>query len=73
MKLQLNHCYQGDCRDVMRFLGEQGVQVQTIITSPPYFHLRDYGVAGQIGMEKTVEHYIALAQSRIKQDRSKQT
>lgn len=60
MELQLNHCYQGDCRDVMRFLGEQGVEVQTIITSPPYFNLRDYGVAGQIGMEKTVEHYIEV-------------
>ena len=30
----------------------------TVVTSPPYFNLRDYGVADQIGIEKTVEEYI---------------
>ena len=29
------------------------------VTSPPYYKLRDYGIAGQIGLEKTVEEYIA--------------
>ena len=29
----------------------------TIITSPPYFGLRDYGVDGQIGLEPTLEEY----------------
>lgn len=28
------------------------------ITSPPYFNLRDYGVAGQIGLEEAPEMYI---------------
>jgi DNA modification methylase len=28
------------------------------VTSPPYFGLRDYGVAGQIGLETTVEEYV---------------
>lgn len=28
------------------------------ITSPPYFGLRDYGVAGQLGLEKTPEEYV---------------
>lgn len=32
--------------------------VNTIITSPPYFGLRDYGVDGQIGLESTPEKYI---------------
>jgi DNA modification methylase len=32
--------------------------VQTIVTSPPYFGLRDYGVDGQIGGEETPEDYI---------------
>ncbi len=29
------------------------------VTSPPYFGLRDYGVAGQIGMEATPDEYVA--------------
>lgn len=33
--------------------------VQTIITSPPYFGLRDYGVEGQIGLGQTPAEYIA--------------
>ena len=33
--------------------------VQTCVTSPPYFGLRDYGVDGQIGLESTVDAYVA--------------
>jgi DNA modification methylase len=33
--------------------------VQTCVTSPPYFGLRDYGHEGQIGLEDTPEQYIA--------------
>jgi DNA modification methylase len=33
--------------------------VQCVVTSPPYFGLRDYGVAGQIGLEDTPEAYVA--------------
>ncbi len=32
---------------------------QTCITSPPYWGLRDYGEAGQIGLEPTPEEYVA--------------
>src|ERR1700742_3205853 len=32
--------------------------VNCIVTSPPYWGLRDYGVAGQLGVEKTPEEYI---------------
>ena len=32
--------------------------VQTCVTSPPYFGLRDYGHAGQIGREQTVAEYV---------------
>jgi DNA modification methylase len=31
---------------------------QSCITSPPYYHLRDYGMEGQIGMENTLSDYI---------------
>lgn len=33
--------------------------VQCIVTSPPYWGLRDYGIDGQIGLEKTPEEYVA--------------
>lgn len=33
--------------------------VQMCVTSPPYWALRDYGIAGQLGLEKTPEEYIA--------------
>ncbi len=32
--------------------------VDCCVTSPPYFGLRDYGCAGQIGLESTVETYV---------------
>lgn len=32
--------------------------VNTCVTSPPYWGLRDYGVPGQIGLEKTPEEYV---------------
>jgi DNA modification methylase len=47
----------GDCRDMLRKV-ESG-RVQCIITSPPYFGQRDYGVAGQIGLEATPAEFVA--------------
>lgn len=47
----------GDCRDVLATLDAESVQ--TCVTSPPYFGLRDYGVAGQIGLEQTPDEYVA--------------
>lgn len=32
--------------------------VHTCVTSPPYYNLRDYGVAGQIGNEDTPEEFV---------------
>lgn len=48
----------GDCRATMRRWAADGVKVQTCITSPPYFGLRDYGHAGQIGLEQSPDEYI---------------
>lgn len=39
----------GDCRDILQTIESESVQA--VVTSPPYFGLRDYGVAGQIGLE----------------------
>lgn len=54
-----NACHFGDCRDTMRAMIADGVKVQTIVTSPPYWGLRDYGVDGQIGHEPTLREFIA--------------
>lgn len=48
----------GDCRESMRKLIAEGVKVQTTVTSPPYWRQRDYGMAGQIGLEQTPEAYV---------------
>jgi DNA modification methylase len=47
----------GDALDVLRELPND--YVQTVVTSPPYWGLRDYGVAGQIGLEATPAEYVA--------------
>jgi len=48
------HC--GDAREVVSQL--QSNYYKCIITSPPYFWQRDYGVTGQIGVEPTVQFYV---------------
>jgi DNA modification methylase len=48
----------GDCRDIMKRWVSEGVKIQTCITSPPYFGLRDYGHEGQIGLEQNVDEYV---------------
>lgn len=48
----------GDNRQTMKRWAEEGVKVQTCVTSPPYYGLRDYGHDGQIGLEDTPEKYI---------------
>jgi DNA modification methylase len=55
----INEIHFGDCRVSLRAMAAAGVKVQTCITSPPYFGLRDYGHAGQIGLEDTPEQFIA--------------
>ena len=46
----------GDARTALKDLPDKSVQ--TCITSPPYFGLRDYGHDAQIGLEPTLENYI---------------
>jgi len=49
--------YNADCRAALRALPDESVH--TIITSPPYWGLRDYGVEGQIGAEPQLEHFVS--------------
>src|SRR5437016_4769600 len=55
-KLELNKIYQGDCLEVLKTMPSESVDC--IITSPPYYGLRDYGVEGQLGLEKTLAEYL---------------
>jgi site-specific DNA-methyltransferase (adenine-specific) len=55
--MELNAIYTGDALEVLRTLPD--ASIDCVITSPPYWGLRDYGVAGQIGQEDTPDAYIA--------------
>ena len=46
----------GDVMDRIKEIETESVDC--IVTSPPYWQLRDYGVKGQIGLENSVEEYI---------------
>jgi len=56
-KRMIDTIVQGDCIDVLKELPD-GI-INTVVTSPPYYGLRDYGVNGQIGLEETPEAYVA--------------
>jgi DNA modification methylase len=47
---------QGNCIDKIKDL--QNNSIDCVVSSPPYFGLRDYGVDGQFGLEKTYQDYI---------------
>lgn len=47
----------GDARTLLHTLPARSVQC--CVTSPPYWGLRDYGVAGQIGLETSPSAYVA--------------
>jgi site-specific DNA-methyltransferase (cytosine-N4-specific) len=47
----------GDARAALAAVPDE--TFQTTITSPPYWSLRDYGIDGQIGMEESLDDYIA--------------
>jgi DNA modification methylase len=47
----------GDVRERLADLADGSVQC--CVTSPPYWGLRDYGVAGQLGLEPTPDAYVA--------------
>jgi DNA modification methylase len=47
---------EGDCRVLLAALAD--ASVQCVVTSPPYYGLRDYGVDAQIGLEATLAAYI---------------
>ncbi|WP_186211625.1 DNA-methyltransferase [Burkholderia gladioli] len=62
----LDRSHRGDCRDLMRTMIADGVRVQTIVTSPPYWGLRSYlpdehpDKAREIGQEPTLREFIDM-------------
>ena len=47
----------GSCLDVLPTFPAESVNC--VVTSPPYWGLRDYGVDGQLGLEKTPDEYVS--------------
>lgn len=52
----VNKIIRGDALTILRNLRSESVDC--VITSPPYWSLRDYGVREQIGLESTAEEYL---------------
>ena len=48
----------GEVREVLGWLCEAGIFADCIVTSPPFYGQRDYGVAGQLGLEQKPEEFI---------------
>ena len=51
-----NQIVLGDIRDRLSDLPE--ASIDCVITSPPYYQLRDYGIGGQLGLETSVEGWV---------------
>ena len=52
----LNKIIRGDALKVLKTIPSESVDC--VITSPPYWALRDYGVKGQIGLESSIDDYL---------------
>jgi len=55
-KVQLNKIYCGDAIKILEKLPDKFIDC--VVTSPPYWALRDYKVKGQLGLEKDFDEYI---------------
>src|SRR5437870_2578345 len=58
---------EGDVREVLPRIPD--ASVQCVVTSPPYWGLRDYGIHGQIGLEQTLAAYLHTLTSTFAQAR----
>lgn len=54
--MELNKIYHGDTLEVLKTFPNESIDM--VITSPPYYALRDYGIEGQIGLESTFQEYL---------------
>lgn len=61
----------GDALETLRTLPDESVDC--VVTSPPYFGLRDYGVAGQYGLEASPAEYVETMRQVFTETRSVRT
>jgi DNA modification methylase len=54
--LELDNIYNMDCIEGMKQIPDG--TIDCVVTSPPYYALRDYNVEGQIGLEASLDEYI---------------
>jgi len=54
--MDLNKIYNEPCLDTLKRM--QDKSIDCVITSPPYWQLRDYGYEGQWGLEPTFNEYL---------------
>ena len=54
--MELNRIYQEPCLDTLAKMPDESINC--VITSPPYWQLRDYGYDGQWGLEPTFQLYL---------------
>lgn len=54
--MKTNKIYQGNALEVLKTFPDN--PIDCCVTSPPYWGLRDYGVKGQLGLEKTPEEFV---------------
>ena len=50
--------FYGDSLSVLFEIEDESIN--TCVTSPPYYGLRDYGIEGQYGLESTPDEYIEV-------------
>lgn len=60
-QLQSGRIHTGDALHVLRTLPDQSVDM--VLTSPPYFRLRDYQIDGQLGLEPHVDDWATQIQA----------
>lgn len=54
--MELNTIYQEPCLETLANMPDESIDC--VITSPPYWQLRDYGYEGQWGLEPTFQLYL---------------
>ncbi len=61
--IELNKIYNENCLTGLKRISDKSIYC--CVTSPPYWGLRDYGNEDQLGLKKTPEEYINIANRRI--------
>lgn len=56
LSIHTSKIFQGDSKHILSLMPPNSIQ--SIVTSPPYWGLRDYGIQGQLGLESTLDEYI---------------